>query len=74
MNPNPSRRQFLQLTAASLAALSCLAWHERKRKAPLFKISLAEWSLNKALFAKKITNLDFPRIAKSDLASLPSNT
>ena len=29
-----------------------------------FKISLAEWSLHKALFAKEITNLDFPRIAK----------
>ena len=29
-----------------------------------FKISLAEWSLHKALFAKKINNLDFPRIAR----------
>jgi sugar phosphate isomerase/epimerase len=26
-------------------------------------ISLAEWSLHKELFAKKITNMDFPRIA-----------
>lgn len=31
---------------------------------PAYKISLAEWSLNKSLFAKKITNMDFPRIAK----------
>ena len=31
-----------------------------------FKISLAEWSLHKALFAKQITNLDFPRIARED--------
>jgi L-ribulose-5-phosphate 3-epimerase len=29
-----------------------------------FKISLAEWSLHKALFAKQITNLDFPKIAR----------
>lgn len=29
-----------------------------------FEISLAEWSLHKALFANKITNLDFPEIAK----------
>ncbi|MFL5789658.1 MAG: sugar phosphate isomerase/epimerase family protein [Flavisolibacter sp.] len=29
-----------------------------------FKISLAQWSLNKALFAKEIDNLDFPAIAK----------
>ena len=29
-----------------------------------FKISLAEWSLHKALFKKEIDNLDFPKIAK----------
>ena len=29
-----------------------------------FKISLAEWSLHKALFAKEIDNLDFPKIAR----------
>src|SRR5689334_6095539 len=29
-----------------------------------FEISLAEWSLNKLLFANKITNLDFPVVAK----------
>ena len=30
-----------------------------------FKISLAEWSLNKNLFRNKITNMDFPGIAKN---------
>jgi len=30
-----------------------------------FTISLAQWSLNKSLFANKITNLDFPAIAKN---------
>src|SRR5271165_5165419 len=29
-----------------------------------FKISLAEWSLHKALFKKEIDNLDFPKIAR----------
>jgi sugar phosphate isomerase/epimerase len=29
-----------------------------------FKISLAEWSLNPSLFKNKISNMDFPRIAK----------
>jgi sugar phosphate isomerase/epimerase len=29
-----------------------------------FEISLAEWSLHKSLFAKKMTNLEFPVIAK----------
>lgn len=31
-----------------------------------FKISLAEWSLHRALFAKKIDNLDFPKIAREE--------
>lgn len=31
-----------------------------------FTISLAEWSLNKALFAGKFTNLDFPLKAKNE--------
>ena len=31
-----------------------------------FKISLAEWSLNKALFGGKLDNLDFPKVAKND--------
>lgn len=30
-----------------------------------FKISLAQWSLHKALFAKEITGLDFPMVAKT---------
>jgi sugar phosphate isomerase/epimerase len=31
-----------------------------------FEISLAEWSLHKALFNKKIDNLDFPVVAKKE--------
>ena len=31
-----------------------------------FKISLAQWSLHKALFAKKIDNLDFARITREE--------
>jgi sugar phosphate isomerase/epimerase len=31
---------------------------------PRFKISLAEWSLHRALWKKEISNLDFPRLAK----------
>ena len=62
-----SRRIFLKqgATAAgfSLAPLSARADHHKKDK-PLFDISLAEWSLHKTLFSKKMTNLDFPRISK----------
>lgn len=32
---------------------------------PWFTISLAQWSLNKKLFAKEIDNLDFPGVAKN---------
>jgi sugar phosphate isomerase/epimerase len=33
---------------------------------PLFKISLAEWSLHKTLFAGKLDNLDFAKTAKQE--------
>jgi len=33
---------------------------------PAFKISLAQWSLHKALFAKQVKNTDFPVMAKKD--------
>jgi sugar phosphate isomerase/epimerase len=37
-----------------------------KPKDLFFKISLAEWSFHKALFAKEFDNLDFPSKAKND--------
>ena len=36
-----------------------------QRKDPLYKISLAEWSINRSLFAGKMQHLDFAKIAKS---------
>jgi L-ribulose-5-phosphate 3-epimerase len=65
----PSRRQFLQL-AASAAALPSLSRAQQAASAePLFKISLAEWSLNKGMFKKPgadpIDHLDFAKIARS---------
>lgn len=33
---------------------------------PWFKISLAEWSLNKTIRAGKMTNMDFPRVSKQE--------
>jgi len=33
---------------------------------PLFKISLAQWSLNRALFAGTLDHLDFPKTARED--------
>jgi sugar phosphate isomerase/epimerase len=70
MNPNLARRQFLHTmtwgaTAAALAPASLAA--DGTGSAP-YKISLAEWSLHRALrdASKNITNLDFPRISKEE--------
>lgn len=61
-----SRRHFLTLAAA--AAASPLLRAASEKKAP-FKVSLAEWSLNKGIFGKgnaeRHTHLDFCKIARS---------
>jgi len=64
--PHPLDRRDFLTASATLAASTLLAADAEPK--PLFKISLAEWSLHRALFAKnaKITNLDFPAIAKKD--------
>ena len=36
------------------------------RAEDLFKISLAEWSLHRSLFGKKLDHLDFAKVAKND--------
>jgi sugar phosphate isomerase/epimerase len=62
-----TRRGFLGALAAAGAAArlaSSPAAATPPAHAPLFKISLAEWSLHKTLFAGKLDNLDFPRTAK----------
>jgi sugar phosphate isomerase/epimerase len=70
-----SRRLFLEGTVAGgalaslgsrLARADDLSGKPGAGKIGDFKISLAEWSLHRALFAKKIDNLDFPRIARED--------
>jgi L-ribulose-5-phosphate 3-epimerase len=76
MNVNQlSRRDLLKMTAAGAVAAALPAVTQpaaltaQDKKEPLFKISLAEWSLNKSLFGRtdwKITNLDFARVAKEE--------
>ena len=65
---NTHRRSFLKQAACSLAAVSLApsVFAEAAKKKLFFDISLAEWSLHKALFSKKITNLDFPGIARKE--------
>lgn len=65
-NFETSRRQFLQLAAAAAAAQSVSLSSQAEDKAPIFKISLAEWSLHRTIGGKKLTNLDFPRVAKNE--------
>ena len=66
-----SRREFItQLGGATALGFLVSACSSSKAAAtsssPFFyEISLAEWSLHKALQANKITNLDFPGIAKN---------
>ncbi|MBX3279726.1 MAG: sugar phosphate isomerase/epimerase [Acidobacteria bacterium] len=60
------RRNFLQQSAcAGLLAAGLNAEILGMQKKP-FDISLAEWSLHRTLFARKMDNLDFPRVAKLD--------
>jgi len=63
-----NRRDFLKTSAfatGSLALMNDRAFAARTTELP-FKISLAEWSLNRNLKAGKIDNLDFPKIARRE--------
>ncbi len=61
------RRAFLQLTGAAVGAVALPSFRASAAAESLpFKISLAEWSLHKNLFGGKMTNLDFPRIAREE--------
>ena len=60
------RREFIKTTAiltggASLGSILSCADNKMS-----FKISLAEWSLNRTLFSGKLDHLDFCRVAKKD--------
>lgn len=67
---NTTRRQFIKKSLAASAGAALLSnnaslfasIHKGKR----FKISLAEWSLHKALFNNEISNLDFPVYTKKE--------
>ena len=69
---NYQRREFLTQAAAAAAGITVLpslagnAVLGNPKQEMFFKISLAEWSLNKTLFGGKLDNLDFPAKAKND--------
>lgn len=64
-----NRRHFLRASAAGAALAAAdlsTVLHARQPQKGRFAISLAEWSLHRTLRAGKLTNLDFPRVAKED--------
>lgn len=61
-----NRRHFLASSAAAVALSASSRWCVGQDTAPnkAYKISLAQWSLHKPLFAKEIDNLDFAKVSK----------
>src|SRR6478609_1978487 len=61
-----TRRQFVKQSLLSAGALAMLKPSFAELRASGLEISLAEWSLHRALEAGKIDHLDFPSIAKKE--------
>lgn len=60
-----NRRTFIRTTAAAAAGSMLISpAFGGVAKNSRYKISLAEWSFHKALFANEMTNLDFPRVTR----------
>lgn len=62
-----NRRDFLKKAAMASAALSFGIpdfGFAMKKEDPLFKISLAQWSVNRLHFSGELDNLDFPAMTK----------
>ena len=70
MNSSINRRSFLEQSVRVAGGISLMSLAGEKlssaEKEPLFKISLAQWSLHRTLFDGKLDNLDFARTAKVD--------
>ncbi|MGL4514705.1 MAG: sugar phosphate isomerase/epimerase family protein [Lacipirellulaceae bacterium] len=66
VHPTPSRRSFLAAAGAAVAAATLPRWSAAAEPIVPFRISLAEWSLHKTLFDKKLDHLDFPKVAREE--------
>tara|TARA_B100001093_G_scaffold82686_1_gene74082 strand:+ start:477 stop:1520 length:1044 start_codon:yes stop_codon:yes gene_type:complete len=72
MNASTNRRTFLKSSAALVGGFALSACDNKRSTMsasetnPRSKISMAQWSLHKALKAGELDNLDFPRIARED--------
>ena len=66
--PSSSRRRFLETSTLAAAAAGSMglggcAFDEKRKDEPLFKISLAQWTINPELKSGKVDNLDFAKVA-----------
>jgi len=61
-----NRRDFLERASALLAAGLSWARIGGADQTPWFRISLAEWSLHRAIFGGKLDALDFPVVARRE--------
>jgi sugar phosphate isomerase/epimerase len=65
-----NRRYFLGQSAMLAAEVGLISMAGERlyagEKEPLFRVSLAQWSLHRTLFDKKLDNLDFAKTAKND--------
>ncbi|RMG33115.1 MAG: sugar phosphate isomerase/epimerase [Planctomycetota bacterium] len=61
-----TRRTFLAESGLAIAVFAGHGWAAEKTGEPLFRISLAEWSLHRAIFGKKLDHLDFAKVARRE--------
>jgi L-ribulose-5-phosphate 3-epimerase len=69
-----TRRDFLQQSALAAGLCAATSWPvlstnsvgAEESDGPLYKISLAQWSLHRTLRAGRMDNLDFARVAKEE--------
>src|SRR3712207_4056336 len=70
MTRTMDRRQFLETSArvaAGMGLASCVRPQASAASGePWFRISLAQWSFHRALFAGEMDHLDFAKVAKTD--------
>ena len=71
MSASTNRRVFLKSSAVLLGSCALAACQKKDYPENLaaqarFKISLAQWSLHRALRAGEVDNIDFARIARED--------
>jgi len=60
-----TRREFVEAAVSAVPAVALTGIHPA-HPADLFQVSLAEWSLHRALQADALDHLDFPAVARED--------